>query len=621
MVSPEPPARSGPAFQSRFKQKDLFLVFAWSLVCFLAFSYKLHSVPPYDIDEYYYVRSVKFMVETGDYITPRFHDIVAWEDVRTKRFEKPILTYWAIALSYKLFGVDLVFARLPSALAGALCIPLVFLLARSLFGRRPAFFSTLIFPGLLLQFEKSRLARPDMIMTLLILTALYFFVRGMQEEDKRKSHFLLFYLCLGLGFLTKGPVALLLPLMPIALFFAWPANRLPLRQMRLGSGTLIFLAVNLPWFLAMIGINGQEYIDHVLQVEIKGRVQHADGYKWFYLYTPFTYNMPWSFFFLAALASFLGFARTEPEAGAPSRFSETISRIKARCRTLSEPCNRWVLFCLIWFGAPLLFFTVFQNYRARYILTVCAPLALLSGYFLNRLLADSDKLKSWLFKVPFFLSLAYYFGLAVYLGFIYQFFSRILDAPVWVTVFPVLLVLGMARLAYLYYTKKGVPLIVTLAVFQVLVLALIHGDILPYYNNYPLKKLAAAIEREGTGAEEVYILNLGNDGPKLGVQTMQWVRVFGDPEIIRKFIPADKKIFVVLTEADWKKHFHDAPLTEVARDLRLKKIKVNGKLIQTVREKGIVPTFRKFLEVRILFSNKPQTPSANALPQSQGEGA
>ncbi len=597
---------------ARLKANDFFWVCIWSLLCLLAFSYKLHSVPPYDIDEYYYVRSVKFMVENGDYITPRFHDIVAWEDVRTKRFEKPILTYWAIALSYKLFGVDYVSARLPSVLAGALCIPFLYLLGRRLFGQGPACYSALIFPGLLLHFEKSRLARPDMIMTLLILASIYFFVRGFQEPESRKRNFLLFYLCLGLGFLTKGPVAVLLPLLPIGLFLTLPKNRLPFGQMHLGTGALVFVAVNLPWFAAVLAIHGQEYIDHVLQVEIKGRMLHSDGYKLFYLYMPFVYTLPWSGFFLAALVSILGGGRGEEvwTSGERPFIREQWARVVNRLRMLAEPSNRWILFCLIWFCVPLIFFTVFQNYRARYILTVCAPLAMLTGTFLHRMLADSDRLRSRLFKGPLYLCFLYYFGLAFYLGFIYVFFSQVLHAPVWVTVFPLLLALGLLRLIHLYRKRRGVPLVVTLGVFQVLILALVHGDILPYYNHYPLKKLAQAIREQGTGEEEVYILNLGNDGPKLGVQTLHWVRVFGDPQVIERAIEKDKKIFVVLTETDWKAHLPDAPLIEVARDFRLKNIKVNAKLVQTVRERGFVETFQDYLEVRILFANRPLQPVA-----------
>ncbi|HTQ95763.1 MAG TPA: hypothetical protein VMH89_03105, partial [Candidatus Acidoferrum sp.] len=47
------------------------------------------------------------MAETGDWVTPRLYG-KPW-------FEKPILYYWSAALSFKLFGVSEVTARLPGA--------------------------------------------------------------------------------------------------------------------------------------------------------------------------------------------------------------------------------------------------------------------------------------------------------------------------------------------------------------------------------------------------------------------------------------------------------------------------------------------------------------------------
>jgi len=89
---------------------------ALTLLCFFAFTYNLGEVPPYHSDENFYVTSTRNMINSGDYLTPVYHD--------KKRFAKPILFYWLVAASYKTFGVSLFSARLVSAVFGALCIPL-----------------------------------------------------------------------------------------------------------------------------------------------------------------------------------------------------------------------------------------------------------------------------------------------------------------------------------------------------------------------------------------------------------------------------------------------------------------------------------------------------------------
>ena len=72
---------------------------AFTLFCFLAFTYNLSEVPPYHTDENFYVTSTRTMIDSKDYITPTYQG--------KKRFAKPILFYWLVAASYKMFGISL----------------------------------------------------------------------------------------------------------------------------------------------------------------------------------------------------------------------------------------------------------------------------------------------------------------------------------------------------------------------------------------------------------------------------------------------------------------------------------------------------------------------------------
>ena len=63
-----------------------------------------------DSDEAFYAEAAREMVESGDYLTPRYN--------YANRFQKPVLYYWGAALAFEVAGVGEAASRLPSALSG-----------------------------------------------------------------------------------------------------------------------------------------------------------------------------------------------------------------------------------------------------------------------------------------------------------------------------------------------------------------------------------------------------------------------------------------------------------------------------------------------------------------------
>ena len=194
-----------PKFNSLSSNKldEKYLVLLWMVFCFLVLTYKLGEIPPYHADENFYVESSLRMFESGDYITPYYNE--------KKRFAKPILYYWMVAGSYKIFGVSLSSARLPSVLFGTLSVGLIFLLARRLFDSRVGLFSALILPSIYLHFQISRWSTTDMTLSFFVLLSLYFFVLFFRAEAKKILFAYFFYFSMGLGFMVKGPPAILIP--------------------------------------------------------------------------------------------------------------------------------------------------------------------------------------------------------------------------------------------------------------------------------------------------------------------------------------------------------------------------------------------------------------------------
>ena len=154
--------------------------------CFLVLIYKLGEVPPYHADENFYVESSLRMVESGNYITPVYHE--------KKRFAKPILYYWMVASSYKIFDVSLTSARLPSVLFGTLSVGLVFLLGCRLFDCRVGLFSAFILPSIYLHFQISRWSTTDMALSFFVLLSIYFCVLFYKSVFREILFAYLFYI-------------------------------------------------------------------------------------------------------------------------------------------------------------------------------------------------------------------------------------------------------------------------------------------------------------------------------------------------------------------------------------------------------------------------------------------
>jgi 4-amino-4-deoxy-L-arabinose transferase-like glycosyltransferase len=194
------------------------------------------------------------MIETGDWVVPHLWYL--------PHLDKPPMTYWLVAVSMKLFGQNEWAARLPLALAGMSGVWAVWLLGGSIGGRRVGFWSALILQTSLLYFVMARMLTTDIFLTQFTAWAVFFLWRSWQslksEVGSRKSEFFLWHLAgwaaIALGFLTKGPVALAIPLVALAALVVYRWKLLAAKKILLGglvAGMALFLVLVLPWFLAV----------------------------------------------------------------------------------------------------------------------------------------------------------------------------------------------------------------------------------------------------------------------------------------------------------------------------------------------------------------------------------
>ena len=165
--------------------------------------------------------------------------------------DKPPLLYWLTRLSYSVFGISEAAGRLPSAMAIHGAILVVYLVGRRSLGERSAFWGALLLavaPGFI---GMGRLLIMDGLLTFFITLSLFAGFEAIRGDTLRRGWWLLTALACGLGILTKGPIALLLLVPPLAAY-RWltgaPA-RIGFRALAVFG--MLALAVNLPWYVAI----------------------------------------------------------------------------------------------------------------------------------------------------------------------------------------------------------------------------------------------------------------------------------------------------------------------------------------------------------------------------------
>jgi 4-amino-4-deoxy-L-arabinose transferase-like glycosyltransferase len=106
------------------------------LLLLVPYGINLGASSIWDANEAFYAETPREMLDSGDYFAPHFNFV--------PRAQKPPLTYWAVLLSYKLFGVSEFAVRVPSALAAMGVIIFCYGLGRRLFNPQAAIIASII---------------------------------------------------------------------------------------------------------------------------------------------------------------------------------------------------------------------------------------------------------------------------------------------------------------------------------------------------------------------------------------------------------------------------------------------------------------------------------------------
>jgi 4-amino-4-deoxy-L-arabinose transferase-like glycosyltransferase len=227
-----------PASPPRWRWRPLVQLFLVTSIILYPFT----NFYLFEPDEGRYAQIPREMLERGDWIVPTLQN--------EPYLDKPPLFYWGVMLAYALFGCHAWAARLVPALAVQLTILMTYALGRRMVGERPAWWGALalaLLPGLL---GTGRLLLLDGLLTCFVTLSLYSGYLALAGPRLHAGWWLTCAAACGLGFLTKGPIALLLLAPPL-----WAHVRLcgvgpHVSRAWLAGFALVVAAINVQWYVA-----------------------------------------------------------------------------------------------------------------------------------------------------------------------------------------------------------------------------------------------------------------------------------------------------------------------------------------------------------------------------------
>ena len=391
------------------------------LLCASVYLPGTFNTPPVDRDESRFAQASRQMFEAvalpEDAHSPTLHSggLVVPMVQSTPRLNKPPLIYWAQSASAALFTVgdptrDAIWMyRLPSALFATIAVLATWRLGCSMFDPRAGFAAAALLAVCPMVVWDAHQARADQLLlacTTVTMWALWeTLTRARRHPDTGPAAWVkpsmwsaLFWIALALGALAKGPITPMVAALTLFAYCLKARDWRPIRALAPVPGVMIFLAITLPWVIAVIGRVGFDEYRAIVFGETVGRSGSAmeghagpPGYHLLLLVPLF-----WPGCLLTAI-SFLracrraqglplprppGFNETDDGDIEVVRVPAPVSvRAKAFLRALIAKAQgrHAELYCLCWIVPAWIAFELIATKLPHYTLPLYPPIALLTA--------------------------------------------------------------------------------------------------------------------------------------------------------------------------------------------------------------------------------------------------
>ena len=332
----------------------------WVLILILAFAaapyvIRLGASSLWDSNEAFYAETPREMVESQDYINPTFNF--------RPRLNKPPLSYWIVVPFYKFLGISETAERLAVVFGALIMIATAYGLGRLAFSAEAGLLAAIGLAAAPRFLMFSRRIMIDVYLAMFTALALLMFILAERKPDQRRLFLILMYVFIGLGVITKGPVAFALPAGALIVYLAVYRQLNSLRNLMLPAGLIIVAAIVLPWYLAIYYQHGWTHIESfILKDNLSRYTQQVWGPRrglFFYIPVMIGDFFPWSLFLIPGLIY-------------------AARRVWARKPEISLQTRPAVLLA-IWIAVTVVFFSLSKSKEDLYILPIYPAAAALAG--------------------------------------------------------------------------------------------------------------------------------------------------------------------------------------------------------------------------------------------------
>lgn len=365
-----------------------FAIVLGGVLLMAAFAYVAMAAgwPKFSRAEVFFAECVREMFQTDNMVTPLYHG--------TPFFDKPILSYWLIACSYKLFGVSHLAARVPSIFAALATVAATALATNKLFGPRAGTLAGAVLASAFMFLSFSNMCMSDMTLVFFDTVTLILLYAGTSLAARARAQsldtvaapanvsqplmlgsdsqsnicFWLASLSAGLAFLTKGPVGIALPGLTYVLYLTITKQWKVLKPVtHVAAGLLIMTLAAVPWFLAAFRENGAGALGYFFIREnlqrFAGSTYDTHRPLWFMLTSLLSGFLPWSIFL-------------------PFAFKRSLEHWRGGVNSVE---GRKHLFLWLWIATVTVFFSLSRGKIDYYVLPVYPAAAAVVGLYLSEI--------------------------------------------------------------------------------------------------------------------------------------------------------------------------------------------------------------------------------------------
>jgi len=335
-------------------------------IMFLPFLGRVHL---FDWDEINFAECAREMVTAKQYFLVTINYLPFWE--------KPPLFIWMQALSMNLFGVSDYAARLPNAICGIATLLLLYHIGKSWKDKKFALLWVLAYVGSVLPHFYFKSGIIDPWFNFFIFTGIYFFARfRMQQKDLlpgKPNYFIaLSALFIGLAVMTKGPVALLVFVISLLVYWFISKRKSVIKFKQAMLFVLVFLIAGGAWFIAAALTGHLDTLKSFVEYQVRLFNTQDAGHG-----GPFYYHLPILLIgcFPASIFAIRGMLISKND---DEKFNEA---------------RRWMG---ILFWVVLILFSIVKTKIIHYSSLCYYPLAFFAAYAAYKLLYENYPWKKWM---------------------------------------------------------------------------------------------------------------------------------------------------------------------------------------------------------------------------------